>query len=66
VTHWINWNDIPANDIEQRLSMMTALVINAEQNHQYYGIRLPDKEIAPDTGNEHYHRCLTFLALYQR
>ena len=66
VSHWINWNDIPAKDIEQRLSMMTALVINAEQNHQYYGIRLPDKEIAPDTGNEHYHRCLTFLALYQR
>jgi hypothetical protein len=45
--------------------MMTALVINAEQNHQYYGIRLPEKEIAPDTGNEHYHRCLTLLALYQ-
>ena len=66
VSHWINWNDIPAKDVEQRLSMMTALVINAEQNHQYYGIRLPDKEIAPDTGNEHYHRCLTFLALYQR
>ncbi|MCW8941743.1 MAG: DUF58 domain-containing protein [Gammaproteobacteria bacterium] len=66
VTHWINWNDIPANDIEQRLSMMTALVINAEQNHQYYGIRLPEKEIAPDTGSEHYHQCLTLLALHQK
>ena len=65
VSHWINWHEIPAKDIEQRLSMMTALVINAERNLQYYGLRLPDKEIAPDSGNEHYHRCLTALALYQ-
>ena len=64
VTHWINWNDIPAKDTEQRLSMMTALIINAEQSHQYYGIRLPEKEIAPNSGSEHYHRCLTALALY--
>lgn len=64
VTHWINWNDIPAQDTEQRLSMMTALIINAEQNHQYYGLRLPEKEIAPNSGSEHYHRCLTELALY--
>lgn len=64
VTYWINWNDIPANDIEQRLSMMVTLIINAEQNGEYYGIRLPEKEIAPDNGNAHYHRCLSELALY--
>jgi uncharacterized protein (DUF58 family) len=65
VTYWINWNDIPANDIEQRLSMMATLIINAERNGQYYGIRLPEKEIAPDNGNAHYHRCLSELALYK-
>ncbi|MBT8118784.1 MAG: DUF58 domain-containing protein [Gammaproteobacteria bacterium] len=62
--HWIDWHEIAAKDIEQRLSRMTALVINAERNQQYYGLRLPEKEIAPDSGNEHYHRCLTALALY--
>lgn len=64
VTHWINWNDIPARDAEQRLSMMTALIIHAEESHQRYGIRLPDREILPDSGSIHFHRCLTALALF--
>jgi len=64
VTHWINWNEIPANDTEQRLSIMTALIIHAEKHHQCYGIRLPEKQIAPDNGNNHYHQCLTALALH--
>lgn len=64
VTHWISWNDIPARDTEQRLSLMTALIIHAEKNHQYYGLRLPEKEISPDSGSKHFHRCLSALALY--
>jgi uncharacterized protein (DUF58 family) len=64
VTHWISWNDIPARDTEQRLSIMTALIIHAEKNQQCYGLRLPEKEIMPDNGNKHFHRCLAALALY--
>ena len=64
VTHWINWNDIPARDTEQRLSIMAALIIHAEKHHQCYGIKLPEKQIAPDNGNKHYHQCLTALALH--
>jgi len=62
--HWINWNEIPANDNEQRLSIMTALIIHAENNQQRYGIKLPNQEVQPDLGNSHYHKCLTALALY--
>ncbi len=64
VTHWINWNDIPADDTEQRLSIMAALIIHAEKQQQYYGIKLPQKQIAPDTGNKHFQQCLTALALH--
>jgi len=63
-THWINWNDIPARDTEQRLSIMTALIIHAEKHQQRYGIRLPEKQISPDTGHKHFHQCLTALALH--
>lgn len=64
VTHWINWNDIPARDTEQRLSIMTALIIHAKNHQQCYGISLPEKQIQPDSGNKHFHQCLTALALH--
>ncbi len=64
VTHWINWNEIPARDTEQRLSIMTALIIHAEKHQQCYGVKLPEKQFKPDTGNKHFHRCLTALALH--
>jgi len=64
VTHWINWNDMPAHDTEQRLSMMSALIRHADKNQQSYGIRLPQQEIPPATGSKHFHRCLTVLALF--
>jgi len=64
ITHWINWDDIPARDTEHRLSVMTALVIQAENNQQPYGIKLPEKQIAPGQGNTHLHQCLSALALH--
>ncbi len=64
VTHWINWNDLPARDSEQRLSMMTALIIHAQKQQQCYGIKLPQKQIQPGSGSKHFHQCLTALALY--
>jgi len=64
VTHWINWSDIPARDTEQRLSIMAALIIHAEKKQQCYGIKLPEKQISPDTSHKHFHQCLTALALH--
>ncbi len=63
-THWINWNEIPARDTEQRLSIMAALIIHAEKHQQHYGIKLPEKQISADTGSKHFHQCLTALALH--
>jgi uncharacterized protein (DUF58 family) len=61
---WIDWNDIVASDIEQRLSVMARLVIGAESDADHYGLRLPGVEINPDCGDAHYHQCLRALAMY--
>ncbi|PCJ88045.1 MAG: hypothetical protein COA54_04600 [Thiotrichaceae bacterium] len=64
LTNWINWDEIPAKNNEQRLSIMTTLIINAENNNQHYGLKLPNKTIQPSGGTSHYHHCLSTLALY--
>jgi len=64
VTHWINWDEIPARDTEHRLSIITTLIIEAKKHQQYYGIKLPGKTIEPGNDDKHYHHCLTTLALY--
>ena len=64
VTHWISWDEIPAHGTEHRLSIMTALVMHAENQQQHYGIKLPEKQITPDYGNKHFHQCLGALALH--
>ena len=61
---WINWFEIEARNDEHRLSIMTAMIINADNNHQSYGIKLPQKQIKPGQGNKHYHQCLSALALF--
>jgi uncharacterized protein (DUF58 family) len=61
---WIDWSTIDARNYEQRLSIMTALVMDAHQCHRQYGLRLPDRVIAPNRSNAHYHRCLRALALF--
>lgn len=64
VTHWISWEQIPARDNEHRLSIMTALIIEAEKKQHQYGLNLPEKIIQPANGHEHFHQCLTALALF--
>ena len=62
--HWIDWFTIDAAGTEERLSIMTRLVLDAEAAHHSYGLRLPDNEIAPDQGALHYHQCLKALATH--
>lgn len=64
VNHWVTWDSIPARDTEHRLSIMTALIIHAKENQQCYGLKLPGNQIQPNSGNEHFHKCLRTLALF--
>jgi uncharacterized protein (DUF58 family) len=62
-TLWLDWAATTGENTELRISQLTRWVMDAEHNHLQYGLRLPHLQITPNTGNGHYHQCLTALAL---
>ena len=68
---WLDWallsqaeiNSELHLDYEGKISLLTRWVIDAHQAQSLFGLRLPNKVIAPSTGDVHYHACLTALAL---
>ncbi len=61
---WLDWREVPASDPELRLSILAGWVEEAERRGLRYGLRLPQREIAPDQGPRHRHLCLEALALH--
>ncbi len=61
---WLDWHEVPTTDPELRLSILAGWVEEAERRGLRYGLRLPQREIAPDHGPRHQHRCLEALALH--
>jgi uncharacterized protein (DUF58 family) len=62
-TLWLDFEATTGENIELRISQITRWVLDAENLHFKYGLRLPNKSINPNTGDTHYHQCLTALAL---
>ncbi len=63
---WIDWDTITDGSVEDRLSLMAALVLNAEAEEQKYGLRLPGTTIEQDFGSAHKHTCLQALAVFRQ
>ncbi len=61
---WLDWLHTPGRDLEDRLSHLCRAVLDAEQQHQPYGLRLPGSEIPPALGPAQRARCLRALALF--
>jgi uncharacterized protein (DUF58 family) len=61
---WLEWDDVPEGDQEQRLSVLTRWVLDAEKAGVEYGLRLPGAEVALGRGSDHQMRCLTELAVF--
>ena len=62
---WLDWTLTPAeNGLETRLSLLAGWVITAERRQARYGLRLPERALAPDLGSAHRDACLEALALY--
>jgi uncharacterized protein (DUF58 family) len=61
---WLDWESIPGNDTEHRLSVLCHLVLEAHAGGQPFGLRLPGVRFVPDTGVEHLERCLRALAVF--
>jgi uncharacterized protein (DUF58 family) len=63
-SQWFDLRQVTAGDIEQRLSILTRWIVDAERTHADYGLKLIADEIAPANGAAHRHRCLEALALF--
>lgn len=63
-SYWLDWEQFQGLDIEERLSALCYWILKLEQNHELYGLRLPENEISPGQGEAHKTACLRALALY--
>jgi uncharacterized protein (DUF58 family) len=61
---WLDWNSLPDLPMEQRLSILTRWVLEAEAEGLSFGLRLPDAELPPQRGAAQRAECLRALALF--
>jgi uncharacterized protein (DUF58 family) len=54
-----------SGDLEQRLSLLTRQLLDADARQLCYGLTLGNKQIHGGRGEPHKRRCLEALALYQ-
>ncbi len=64
-TTWIDIDSVAHGELEQRLSIMTRWLLEAEAAGEQYGLRLPGSEILPSRGRAHRDRCLDAMAGYK-
>lgn len=62
--YWVDWFALQSPYTELRLSQLCDWVMQLHRKHLIYGLRLPNSVIEPNSGDVHYHRVLTALALY--
>lgn len=61
----ISWSDTSeVLDIEQRLSILCRMVLDANEQSLKFGLSIPGTFIPPAAGLQHKHHCLKALALF--
>ncbi len=63
-SQWFEFDDIESGDVEQRLSILTRWIVEADRTREDYGLRLPGAEFPPAHGEAHRRQCLEALALF--
>ncbi len=61
---WLRWDDVLAENTEQKLSILCRAVLELTEAKIIFGLALPDATIAPDAGWKHKSDCLEALALF--
>ena len=62
---WFDFEQVPGH-LEERLSRLTGLALQATRNEREFGLRLPNTKITPGIGETHLEQVLRELALYGR
>lgn len=63
-SQWFEFDQVDAADLEQRLSVLTRWIIDADRTQRDYGLRLPGQNFRPAHGEGQRHQCLEALALF--
>ncbi|MDH3429769.1 MAG: DUF58 domain-containing protein [Gammaproteobacteria bacterium] len=63
-SQWFDFDAVPSDDTEVRLSILTSWIVSADRTREDFGLRLPGVEFAPAHGEAHRMRCLEALALF--
>ena len=63
-SQWFDFNEIDESDLEQRLSILSRWVVDADRTREDYGLRMPGVDFAPSHGEAHRSACLEALALF--
>ncbi|MBV8659918.1 MAG: DUF58 domain-containing protein [Burkholderiales bacterium] len=62
---WLDWDALPHRMlVEEKLSRLTAWVIEADASGLAYGLSIPGTHWPPGSGEGHRHACLAALALF--
>ena len=61
---WLRWEQTGSLSLEERLSLLTRWLLEADALGLAYGLALPDREFKPARGEAHRRRCLKALALF--
>lgn len=64
--YYIDWHEFPNVATEERLSLMCYLILQAHNRNELYGLILPNTSLQPDNSEEHKHKCLKELALFNQ
>jgi len=64
-SQWFDFDDVMSRDIEERLSVLTRWVVDADRSMEDYGLRMPSTEFPPAHGELHKRQCLEALALFE-
>ena len=63
-SQWFDFNVVPANDTEERLSILTRWITDTDRSRADYGLRMPGQEFPPAHGQLQRQQCLEALALF--
>jgi uncharacterized protein (DUF58 family) len=63
-SQWFDFDAVPAEDPERRLSILTRWIVDTDRTREDYGLRLPGQSFPPAHGDAHRRRCLEALALF--
>ena len=61
---WLAWELLPGLPTEERLARLCRWILEADEAGLAYGLRLPERTIAPGSGPAQRRHCLEALALH--